>query len=127
MKFSNRVLAILLLTWLPLLVSAAEPLPQAQAEIHELLAAVAHSGCEFYRNGTWYDAQRAQDHLQYKYEQLVARNLVESTEDFIDRAATKSSMSGKDYLIRCPGHDAMPSADWLKQELARERAKHPRS
>jgi hypothetical protein len=107
----------------PLLASAAEPPPKAQAEINGLLDAVGHSACEFYRNGTWYDASRAQEHLRYKYQQLVARNLVGSAEEFIDRAATKSSMSGKGYLIRCPGHDAVPSADWLKQELARERVR----
>ena len=33
----------------------------------------------------------------------------------------KSSFSGQDYLVQCPGAEAMPSASWLKAELVRFR------
>ena len=39
-----------------------------------------------------------------------------SAEDFIERAATQSSFSGRPYLVNCGGNER-PSADWLKEEL----------
>jgi len=53
-------------------VHAATP-PIAQAEINYLLEFVESSGCEFYRNGTWYDSRKARTHLQSKYEILFWR------------------------------------------------------
>ena len=38
-------------------------------------------------------------------------------EDFIDRAATKSSLSGLAYQIRCKGSAAVPSGQWLYDAL----------
>jgi Family of unknown function (DUF5329) len=99
----------------------AAPPPSAQVEIDYLLAHVGASGCEFYRNGSWYDAARAQAHLRAKYDYLAARNLVRSAEDFIDKAATKSSLSGQPYQIRCAGYAAVASSQWLRDALARYR------
>jgi Family of unknown function (DUF5329) len=96
----------------------AEPPETAQAQIEYLLTSVGGSGCEFYRNGSWYDALRAEGHLRYKYQRLLARNLIRSAEDFIDRGATRSSISGRAYAIRCPGVDAVPAAQWLQERLA---------
>ena len=48
-----------------------------------------------------------------------------TSEDFITRAATESSMSHKPYQVRCAGKEAEPSASWLKAELSRYRqSKH---
>ena len=40
----------------------AAPPPIAQTEINYLLDFVEHSGCQFYRNGTWYDSKKARAH-----------------------------------------------------------------
>lgn len=95
----------------------------AELEIATLLADVAASGCQFYRNGSWYDAARAQAHLRLKYQALAARGQINSAEDFIARAATRSSFSGEAYRIRCPGNAAEPSDQWLREHLIRNRAK----
>ena len=43
--------------------------PAAESpEINHLLGLIENSGCEFFRNGTWYDAQRAAAHLRGKYQ-----------------------------------------------------------
>jgi hypothetical protein len=102
-------------------VARAAPPPDAKVEIDYLLAHVGASGCEFYRNGSWYDGPRAQAHLRAKYDYLAARNLVRSAEDFIDKAATKSSLSGQPYQIRCAGYAAVASSQWLRDALARYR------
>lgn len=121
----NARLAALLL---PLLAFAAAPThaatpPQAEREIEQLIATLARSGCQFQRNGSWYDAAQAQAHLRKKYAYLRKRDLVASAEQFIERAASESSMSGRAYQIRCGAAAAQPSATWLRARLNEIRAK----
>jgi hypothetical protein len=103
----------------------AAPPPQAQHEIDGLIAALGRSGCEFQRNGKWYPAGDAQAHLRRKYDYLRKRDLVDSAEQFIERAGARSSISGKAYAVRCPGKPATPSADWLAARLAEIRHATP--
>ena len=104
--------------------AAPGPGPAARAEISYLLSTVANSDCEFYRNGSWYNSKFAADHISSKCKYLLARNLVQSAEDFIEQAATRSSMSGRDYAIRCGGGAAVPTGQWLLILLARYRESH---
>jgi hypothetical protein len=101
---------------------AAEPSATTKQEIQYLLSHLESAGCEFFRNGTWYDGKAATAHLQQKYRYLLDKGMVSTAESFIDKGASESSMSGKPYLVRC-GADAKPveSAAWLKNELARYR------
>ncbi|HMA57269.1 MAG TPA: DUF5329 domain-containing protein, partial [Pseudolabrys sp.] len=85
----------------------AEPPVNVQMEVNFLLGYVEGSGCAFYRNGTWHDSRTAQAHLRDKYKYLAARNLITTTEDFIERAATESSLSGQAYAVRCNGGAAV--------------------
>jgi hypothetical protein len=94
---------------------------RAAQEIAWLLDTVGHSQCQFNRNGSWYDAAKAREHLQEKYDYLKDRKLAPTAEAFIERAATSSSMSGKAYQLRCPGAAPVDSASWLKEQLARYR------
>ena len=102
-------------------VARAEPPIKVQTEVNFLLGFVEGSGCEFYRNGTWHDSKAAQSHLRDKYKYLVASNLVNTAEEFIERAATESSFSGKPYEVRCNGGATMTSNQWLRKELTRIR------
>lgn len=112
----------LLLLAVPLTALAGEPSPVAKTEIDHLLAYLERSGCEFSRNGSWYDAAKARAHLDEKYQYLVKKGMVSSAEDFIGRAASESSVTGKAYQVRCAGAAPVPSALWLKSELTRYRA-----
>lgn len=106
----------------------APPEPAAR-EIEHLLGHLGASGCEFYRNGKWYPSDKAREHLRKKYDYLVRKDLVASAEQFIERAGTESSQSGKPYRVRCAGREAA-SAVWLSEELMRYRradVKQPRS
>lgn len=100
----------------------AAPTPAAQAEIAHLVGYLKASGCSFRRNGSWYEAGQAAQHLERKYDYLVKRDLVTTGEDFIARAASESSISGKPYQVRCGQQAPVASAAWLKAELARYRA-----
>ena len=90
----RRIALVVLWSLFSFASARGEPPPAARVEIEYLLQHVGTSGCEFYRNGSWYDAGRAESHLRDKYKYLDARHQINSTEDFIDRAATKSSLSG---------------------------------
>ncbi|WP_324781155.1 YfeK family protein [Thiobacillus sedimenti] len=102
-------------------VFAASPGPETSAEIDSLLAYIGRSDCRFYRNGSWHDARTAEDHVRGKFLYFSARQEIHSTEDFIALAATKSSLSGRPYRVKCPGAPEQTSAAWLLGELHRER------
>jgi len=105
----------------------AEIPPAAKVEIDHLVAYVAGSGCEFYRNGSWYDSKKGAEHLQMKLDYLSARNVIQAAADFIDKAATQSSMSSLSYKVRCAGGEPVLSAKWLNDELAHFRGLSARS
>ena len=100
----------------------AEISPNTKQEIAHLFTHLKSSGCEFNRNGTWYKADKAVAHLNQKYEYLLGKNLISTAEDFIERAATESSMSHKAYLVKCSDNESK-SAAWFKEELANYRSK----
>jgi len=110
------VSAALTTVFLP--VALAAPPATAQAEISYLLGFVEQSNCEFYRNGTWYDSKKAQEHLRNKYDWLVRHDRISTAEDFIEMAATKSSITGRPYQIRCKDDQVVASDQWLRDALA---------
>ena len=119
----KTLIAAILLAAVPLFPHAAPPPPAARQEIAHLIAHLTASGCSFQRNGRWHDAAEAAKHLQRKYDYLLKKGWVLTSEDFIARAASESSMSHKPYQVRCAGKEAEPSAAWLKAELMRYRAR----
>ena len=95
-----------------------------QREVAALLAFVGSSHCRFIRNGSSYSGVDAKAHLQSKLEYLEHRDQVNSAEEFIARAASTSSFSGKPYKVNCDGKEQL-SADWLTEELLRLRQGQP--
>ncbi len=90
----------------------------ARREIDGLMQALENSACRFQRNGSWYGASEARSHLQRKYDYLLRRDLADTAEQFIERAASRSSISGKPYRVSCPGHAEQDAASWFRQQLA---------
>ncbi|HTD27829.1 MAG TPA: DUF5329 family protein, partial [Xanthomonadaceae bacterium] len=88
LRSTRCLLLVLGLLWVP--VVYAEPPVNVQVEVDFLLGYVEGSGCDFYRNGTWHDPKTAQAHLRDKYRYMAARNLINTTEDFIEKVATQS-------------------------------------
>jgi hypothetical protein len=113
MRFTTAILLLLVMG----IAFAQSPAPAASREINQLFAALENSRCEFNRNGTWHNAQAATKHLQRKYDYLLEKNLVTSAESFIDLAATKSSLSGRPYLVRCGNVQPVPSKSWFTGQL----------
>ena len=118
----RTVLFALGAAWLALPAGGA-PLPApARAEVEALLTRLQASGCEFNRNGSWHAGAEARAHLLKKLEALEGKGLVSTAEQFIERGASASSMSGKPYLVRCAGRAPVESGPWLKAELQQARA-----
>lgn len=95
----------------------AAPSPQAKQEIRQLMDSLSDSRCEFQRNGAWHGRAEARKHLQRKYDYLLKKDLVDTAEQFIERAASRSSLSGRAYQVRCPGQPVQPAGDWFRQKL----------
>jgi len=68
-------------------------------EFDFLLDSVVNSKCVFIRNGKKHKAIDAREHLQMKRRR--GKRYFDNTEEFIERPASKSSWSGKAYLIQC--------------------------
>jgi hypothetical protein len=94
-----------------------------RAEVAQLMTAVEKSGCKFSRNGSWYSGAEARAHLQKKFDYLDKKEMLTTTESFIEKGASTSSMSGKPYEMQCAGSKQVTSAEWLTVELARLRHK----
>jgi hypothetical protein len=90
-------------------------------EIWHLLEYLEKSNCEFNRNGTWYNPDEAVQHIKKKYRYLIKRGLINSTEQFIDRAASQSSVSGKPYMVKCDRDEPIDTSIWFSEELQRFR------
>ena len=92
--------------------------------IEALIASVAQlSDATFFRNGRSYPASTAARFLREKWQSQ--RSEVRSAEEFIDRIASFSSTTSKPYFIRFADGRQVPSAEYLRSELARLRAKAP--
>jgi hypothetical protein len=100
---------------------AAAPTAPVPPEVDALIGALRQSGCEFYRNGRWYPATKAASHLQRKLDYLAGKGRLGSAEAFIADAATRSSISGEAYRVRCTGTPIEPSATWLMRKLEQVR------
>jgi hypothetical protein len=102
-------------------VSADVPVEQ-KPEVEHLLEFVRQSDCIMIRNGTEHSGDYAVSHIQKKYDYF--KDDITSTEAFIEYSATKSTMSGKYYTIRCSGQEEMRTQDWLLEELRVFRGKN---
>jgi hypothetical protein len=94
---------------------AADVPPAQKPEVEYLLNFVQQSGCTIDRNGKSYPASEALSHIQKKY--AYFRGDIESTEDFIELSATKSTLSGKYYTVSCDDGEQIRTRKWLLQEL----------
>jgi hypothetical protein len=116
-----RVLAVFAALFLTGGAPAAGSDQRTQDEIQFLLQAMENSGCEFYRNGSWHPGPAARAHLTRKYQTVDAKGLIRTADDFIQRVAAESSLSGTPYRVRCAPAEPMSSEAWFRRELARYR------
>ena len=100
--------------------AASAEVPALDVEVAYLIDEVSESGCRFVRNGKEHTASEAADHLRMKAKR--GKRYYDTTEEFIDRIASKSSWSGKPYTIQCGVEPSVAAADWFTRVLAEYRA-----
>ena len=110
----KTLLTILLLTF-SYTVFADVP-PEQKPEVEHLLEFIIQSDCVMVRNGTEHEGEEAASHIQKKYQYF--EDDITTTEAFIEYSATKSTMSGNYYTVKCPDGKELRSQDWLLEELA---------
>ena len=108
----KRIATLLLLV----LIASPASADDGAAAIEYLLTAIGESGCTFIRNGRAYSSEDAERHLRMKYRR--GKRWATDPDKFIERLASKSSMSGKPYLMRCDPGGEQRTSDWLRAKLA---------
>ncbi len=105
-----------------LLTAAAVPAPAAEmsaAERQKIEALIKHvealKDAKFVRNGSEYDAATAVRFLRGKWD--AQRAEIKTAKDFIEKAASVSSTTGRPYLVRFRDGREMKAGDYLKAEL----------
>lgn len=95
----------------------ATPLTEGQ-KIDKLIVYVANlKDVMFVRNGTEYSPKVAAEHLSMKREKAGSR--LKTAREFIDKVASKSSMSDKPYLIKNKDGSTEEVGRLLYKELLR--------
>jgi uncharacterized protein with von Willebrand factor type A (vWA) domain len=116
----KTILAVLLCFVAAAITSAATPTD----EIEGLLTYIKGlDQATFIRNGTPYSPVQAEAHLRMKWNN--AKGHVKTAEDFIELCASKSSMSGKSYLIRFGDGRTVEASVALKEQLENLRKPSP--
>lgn len=94
--------------------------PVAQRnEVNHLINFVKTTSCRVNRNGQHHNGVVALAHIQKKYDYF--RDKISNTEQFIELSATKSTMSGDYYTVKCGDAPPLRTQDWLLQELKKYR------
>lgn len=116
----NILLGLLLLA---LSVSAIADWPEEKQKIDFLLAKIESSQMVFVRNGKEYSSAKASEHLRTKLKNAQSSWFSPKKHKwtaimFINKIATKSSLSGKFYWIKLADGSMVKSQDWLMDRLA---------
>ena len=114
----RRSFLVSVTTLMALQAVAAAPAPHEQTRIEKLIRFVeTHKDVKFIRNGTEYSCADAGKFLRGKLESMGKE--VTTAREFIERIASKSSMSGKPYEVKFADGRTMPVAQLLTEELKR--------
>ena len=116
----KRALLLATIIWFAL-GAIADTLPSAERQkIESLLATVEKlPDAVFVRNGRSYPPRTAAKFLRGKWDDRAAE--VHSAEEFIAKVATRSSTTGKPYLVRYDDGREVETAVFLSEVLAKLR------
>ena len=94
-------------------VSAQDNIEKKKIEF--LISSVENlKGAKFIRNGSEYDGKKAAEHLRMKLQNAL---VVETADDFIRLCASKSSVTGKPYMIRFSDGKTIKSEEYFREKL----------
>jgi hypothetical protein len=94
-------------------VSAQENIEKKKIEF--LISSVENlKGAKFIRNGTEHNGKEAAEHLRMKLQNAL---VVQTADDFIRLCASKSSITGKPYMIRLSDGKTIKSEEYFRGKL----------
>jgi hypothetical protein len=96
--------------------------PEAQ-RIRDLIHVMETSDIIFIRNDKEYSGAQAAAHLRSKLQQ--AEEEVKTLDEFIDKVASHSWLSGQPYRVKLPDGTELEAAVWLRQQAARLTQEQP--
>lgn len=96
--------------------------PDETSEIEQLLQTIATSGVVFIRNGNQASGSEAATHLRNKWRNATPR--ITTVQGFIERIASRSSLTGKPYQVKLADDSVVDAGSWLR-ERPREVGKQP--
>ncbi|OUL99868.1 DUF5329 family protein [Variovorax sp. JS1663] len=110
----------------PALLSTARATPSE--EEHRLITALIQRvrgmrTMKFMRNDEAHDADEAAKHLEAKYKHF--RKQIVTAEDFIERCATRSEVTGKAYIVQLGDGKPREARAFMLQELRAMRQPQP--
>ncbi len=129
MKFTHQSItslsSIAMALFLLLFVSVVYSQPNSKAEqtIQHLLNRVSNSSLIFVRNNQQHSARDAAEHINSKYQHF--KDDIKTPEDFIDKCASKSLLSGRYYQVIDKLGNTIRTRDWLMAELVAYRGSQP--
>ena len=101
-----------LIWWIPVQVNAADE----KGRIEGLISHVENlKDAKFIRNGSTYDAKSAAKFLRGKWQ--ANEKAIQTADDFIEKAASISTTTGKPYLIQFSDGREVKCGEYLKEEL----------
>lgn len=93
-----------------------EPAKTETQKIERLIEHVGKLGeAKFIRNDVEYDAASAEKFMRAKWKSMGSD--IKTAMEFIEKIATKSSTTGKPYLIRFPDGKERKSGEYLIEQL----------
>ncbi|MDP9933006.1 DUF5329 family protein [Variovorax paradoxus] len=94
----------------------ATPSASEQKLIDTLILRVSNmKTMTFMRNGDEHNAADAAKHMQAKFDHF--KDEIVTAEDFIDRCASRSEMTGKPYQVKMPNGAVRDAKEFLTAEL----------
>jgi hypothetical protein len=108
-----------LLAVLTLNLRAAETEPLSKTVDYLIAQVEKADGVKFIRNGDEHTGKEAAEHMRRKYNHF--KKEIKTPEDFIEKCAAKSELSGKPYLIKKPDGTTEKCQDWMKSMLEEHR------
>ncbi|EAS1760772.1 hypothetical protein BH012_22910 [Salmonella enterica] len=112
-----KVLSGTLLALLMVFPAFAKLNAHEEARIEAMLQALSQKqDLVFIRNGSEHTCEEAVSHLRLKLSNT--RNRIDTAEQFIDKVASSSSITGKPYLVKLPNKENEEARPFLHELLA---------
>ncbi|AXR67970.1 YfeK family protein [Leptospira mayottensis] len=107
---------------------SAEESSDFRNDLNSLMAVFESCECKFIRNGVEHGPKEARAHMEKKLKMVEGR--IQTIPEFIDYIGSKSSVSGKPYLVKFADGKTKESGVWLKEkweEILKEKNSSPNS